>query len=157
MAARSVEPAARERACVVQGSAHALTASRRANPVCRPARRGIERLFQGSERMAALSELPCASVSVAWQGSERDCQGKHRSWQGREVSSTMCEVAVTGSERDVTVSEVAVFWKDLRRMSGNVPATAPRYIARSPADRVTATRFVDRRSEHVGTGSRRLG
>ena len=157
MAARSVEPAARERACVVQGSAHALTASRRANPVCRPARRGIERLFQGSERMAALSELPGASVSLAWQGSERDCQGKHRSWQGREVSSTMCEVAVTGSERDVTVSEVAVYWKDLRRMSADATTTGRRYAARSPAELATATRFVDRRSERADTGSGQLG
>jgi hypothetical protein len=157
MAARSAEHEVRERARVVQGSSYVLTAWRRVNLFCRPTLRGIEPLFHGSERMAALSELPGASVSLAWQGSERDCQGKHRSWQGREVSSTMCEVAVTGSERDVTVSEVAVYWKDLRRMSADATTTGRRYDARSPAEMATATRFVDPRSERVGTGSRRLG
>jgi hypothetical protein len=106
--------------------------------------------------MAALSELPCASVSVAWQGSERDCRGKRRSWQEREVSNTMSEAAVTGREREVTGSEVAVFWKDLQPMSGKVAATARRHVAREPAEMVTATRFVDRRSERAGTGSGQL-
>jgi hypothetical protein len=113
--------------------------------------------------MAASSELPWTSVSVGWQGSERDCTRKHRSCQGREVSNAMCEVAVagrerdvTGRERDVTGSEVAVFWKDLQPMSGKVAATARRHVAREPAEMVTATRFVDRRSERAGTGSGQL-
>jgi len=69
----------------------------------------------------------------------------------------MCEVAVTGRERDVTGSEVAVFWKDLRRMSADGTTTARRNVARSPAELATATRFVDRRSERADTGSGQLG
>jgi hypothetical protein len=75
---------------------------------------------------------------------------------GREQDVTGSEVAVTGPEQDVRGSEVAGFWKDLQPMFGSVTTTARRYVAREPAEVVTATRFVDPRSERAGTGSRRL-
>jgi hypothetical protein len=171
MAARSVQLPVQGRARAVQESSHALRACRRAYPICRSTRRGTAPLFQPIENVASPSGLPWTSLSVGWHGSERDFQGKQRSWHGREVSHTMCEMAVTGRkrdvtgsevavtrrERDVTGSEVAVFWKDLQPTSGNATTTAPRYIAREPAEMVTATRFVDRRNERAGTGSGQLG
>jgi hypothetical protein len=164
MAGRSVEPAVQDRPRAVQGSSQPSRARRGVNPALWPTFREIEPLFQGSETMVAPSELPWTSVSVAWRGIEPDCTRKRRSCQGREVSNTQCEVAVTGRERDVTGrerdvtgSEVAVFWKDLRRMSGDGTTTARRCSAREPAEMVSATRFVDRRSERAGTGSGQLG
>jgi hypothetical protein len=76
---------------------------------------------------------------------------------GRERDVTVSEVAVPAKGRDVTGSEVAVFWKDLRRTSGDATATARRYVARSPAEVATTTRFVDPRSERAGTAIGQLG